>query len=210
MSDPLASLPPGDRLEDLVRLLVRHQEAFRGFLRRRVDDGELAEDTSAEFGTGRRAASDGAGRTRPPSIVTHGEHLRWTGRPAWSEYVFLWFFTAVFGVRAGLALWNGAWGMAGINSVGLALFVALAAFFRQTTRYTLTQDAVYKTKGLRGTSEQRLPLTEIQSVSVRQSALDRYLDIGAVVLHLKDGTSDRWAGVKHPGVIQGKIQALLR
>lgn len=139
-----------------------------------------------------------------------GEHVRWTGRPAWSEYVFLWFFTVVFGVRAGFALWSGAWGTAVINSAGLALFVALAAFFRQTTHYTITHDAVYKTKGLRGTSEHRLPLTEIQSVSVRQSALDRYLDIGAVVLHLKDGTSDRWAGVKCPEVVQGKIQALLR
>lgn len=137
-------------------------------------------------------------------------NIKWVGRPAWSEYVFLWFFTLVFGVRAGFALRNGAWGTAVIDSAGLALFVALAAFFRQTTHYTLTDEALYKTIGLRGTSESRVPLTDIDSVSVRQSALDRYLDIGAVVLHLKDGTSDRWAGVKHPDVIQGKIQALLR
>jgi hypothetical protein len=33
------------------------------------------------------------------------EVTRWSGQPAWSQYVFLWFITFVFGVRAGLSVW---------------------------------------------------------------------------------------------------------
>jgi membrane protein YdbS with pleckstrin-like domain len=135
--------------------------------------------------------------------------VRWTGRPAWSEYVFLWFFTMVFGVRTGFALWIGEWGMAIINGLGVVLFVTLAVFFRQTTHYTMTHDAVYKTKGLAGKSESRVPIADIASVSIRQSALDRFLGIGTVMLHLKDGARERLVGLKNPGVIQRKLEALL-
>jgi hypothetical protein len=48
-------------------------------------------------------------------------------------------------VRAGLAVWIGQWGMAIIFGAGMALSVALAVFFRHTTRYTVTQDAVRQT-----------------------------------------------------------------
>lgn len=135
--------------------------------------------------------------------------VRWTGRPAWSEYVFLWFFTMVFGVRAGFALWIGQGGTAIINGLGVMLFVALAVFFRQTTRYTMTHDAVYKTKGLAGESESRIPISDITSVSIRQSALDRFLGVGAILLHLKDGAHERLADIQDPEVIQRKIEALL-
>ena len=137
------------------------------------------------------------------------ETIRWTGRPAWGEYVFLWFVTVVFGVRFGLSVWNGQWGTAMILGSGLVMSGALAVFFRQTTRYTVTQDAVYKTKGFFGESEDRLPIADIESVSVRQSPLDRFLGIGTIMLQLKEGKHERLVGLKVPDVIRRKIEVLL-
>ncbi len=123
--------------------------------------------------------------------------------------MFLWFFAVVFGVRAGLAVWLGQWGMAIIFGSGLVLSAALAVFFRHTTRYTVTPDAVHRTKGLFGESEHRVLIADIESVSVRQSPLDRFFGIGTVMLQTKDGTHERLAGLKDPDVIRRKIEALL-
>jgi membrane protein YdbS with pleckstrin-like domain len=139
-----------------------------------------------------------------------GEVIRWSGRPAWSEYVFLWFITVVFGVRTGLSVWWGQWGIVAIHVAGMAVFVGLAVFFRCTTRYTVTPDAIYRTVGLLGQREDRLPMSEVESVSVRQSGLDRLLGIGTVALHRADGTYARLAGLRDPEVIQRKIEPLLR
>ena len=142
---------------------------------------------------------------------SHGNEVtRWTGQPAWREYVFLWFITVVFGVRAGLSVWWGQWGIVAIHLAGMALFVGLAVFFRRTTRYTMTPDAIYRTIGLFGQREDRLPMSEVESISVRQSGLDRLLGIGTVALHRDDGTYVRLAGLRDPEVICRKLEPLLR
>jgi len=141
----------------------------------------------------------------------HGSEVtRWSGRPAWSEYVFLWFITVVFGVRAGLSVWWGQWGIVAIHVAGMAVFIGLAVFFRRTTLYTVTQDAVYRTVGVLGRREDRLPWSEVQSVDVRQSGLDRLLGIGTVMLHRVDGISVRLIGLRDPDVIRRKLEPLLR
>jgi membrane protein YdbS with pleckstrin-like domain len=146
-----------------------------------------------------------------PEGLRHGrEVIRWSGQPAWSQYVFLWFITVVFGLRVGLLVWWGDWGSAAIHVAGMAMFVGLAVFFRRTTRYTLTQDSIYRTTGLFGKSEDRLPLSEVESVDVGLTRLDQLLGIGTVLLHRADGTSERLAGLKEPEVIQRKIEALLK
>jgi membrane protein YdbS with pleckstrin-like domain len=146
-----------------------------------------------------------------PDVPRHGREVtRWSGQPAWSEYVFLWFITVVFGVRAGLSIWWGQWGIVAIHLVGMAVFVGLAVFFRRTTRYTVTQEAIYRTTGILGQREDRLPMSEVESVSVRQSGLDRLLGIGTLALHREDGTYVRLAGLRDPEVIQRKVEPLLR
>ncbi|MFZ5863469.1 MAG: PH domain-containing protein [Nitrospirota bacterium] len=138
------------------------------------------------------------------------EVTRWSGQPAWSQYVFLWFITVVFGVRAGLSVWWGQWGIVAIHVAGMAVFVGLAQFFRRTTRYTLTQEAIYRTTGIVGRTQARLPLSEVESVSVGQSRLDQLLGIGTVLLHRENGTSERLDGLRDPEVIQRKVDALLK
>lgn len=152
-------------------------------------------------------------RVSPMDIhaAVHGnEIIRWSGRPAWSEYVFLWFITVVFGVRAVLSVWWGQWGVVAIHLAGMAVFVGLAVFFRRTTRYTVTQEAIYRTTGILGQRQDRLPMSEVESVSVRQSGLDRLLGIGTLALHREDGTYVRLAGLRDPEVIQRKLEPLLR
>jgi membrane protein YdbS with pleckstrin-like domain len=144
------------------------------------------------------------------SVRHDDEVTRWSGQPSWSQYFFLWFITAVFGLRVGLFVWWGEWGSAAIHVAGMAVFVSLAVFFRRTTRYTLTQEAVYRTTGLLGQRENRLPLSEFESVSVGLTRLDQLLGIGTVLLNRADGTSERLAGLSEPEVIQRKIEALLR
>lgn len=123
--------------------------------------------------------------------------------------MFLWFITLVFGVRAGLSVWWGQWGIVAIHLAGMAVFVGLAVFFRRTTRYTVTEQAVYRTIGLLGRREDRLAMSEVESVSVRQSGLDRLLGIGTVALHRQDGSYVRLAGLRDPEVIRRKLEPLL-
>jgi membrane protein YdbS with pleckstrin-like domain len=146
-----------------------------------------------------------------PETSRYGHEVtRWSGQPAWSEYVFLWFITVVFGVRAGLSVWWGQWGVVAIHLAGMAVFVGLAAFFRRTTRYTITEEAIYRTIGLFGQREARLPMSEVKAVSVGQSGLDQVLGIGTVLLHREDGTYERLAGLRDPEVIRRKLEPLLR
>ncbi|MFZ5876773.1 MAG: PH domain-containing protein [Nitrospirota bacterium] len=147
----------------------------------------------------------------PPTPSRRGHEVtRWSGQPAWSQYIFLWFITAVFGVRTGLSVWWGQWGIVVIHVAGMAVFVCLAVFFRRTTKYTLTQEAIYRSAGMFGRTDERLPLSEVASVDVGRSRLDQLLGIGTVLLYREDGTSDRLAGLKDPEVIQRKIEALLK
>jgi len=144
------------------------------------------------------------------NTVSHGSEVtRWSGQPAWREYVFLWFITVVFGVRAGLSVWWGQWGIVAIHVAGMGVFVGLAVFFRSTTRYTVTHEAVYRTVGVLGRREDRLPLSEVESVSVRQSGLDQLLGIGTVLLHREDGVSVRLPGLCDPEVLHRKLEPLL-
>jgi membrane protein YdbS with pleckstrin-like domain len=99
--------------------------------------------------------------------------------------------------------------MAIIFGSGLVLSAALAVFFRHTTRYTVTPDAVHRTIGVFGESEESVPIADIESVSVRASPLDRFFGIGTVMLQTKDGTRERLVGLKDPDVIRRKIEGLL-
>ena len=133
----------------------------------------------------------------------------WSGQPAWSEYIYLWFFAILFGARAVVSLWIGHWANMLIHLTGIGLLVALAVFLRQTSHYRLTRMAVYRTIGILGKAEQTFPLKAIATVSIRQGPLDRFFGIGTVLLHFKEGSRERLVGVKDPEVVCRKITALL-
>ncbi len=141
--------------------------------------------------------------------MTNREPPVWEGRPALGYYFFLWFFVVVLGGRGLFALWVGDRGSAAIYLAGMALLAALGLFLRRTTRYRVTRQAVSRSDGLFGTAEQLFPLSSIASVREQWGPFDRLLGCGEVMLHLKDGTQERLAGVKDPGVVCRKITALL-
>jgi membrane protein YdbS with pleckstrin-like domain len=133
----------------------------------------------------------------------------WEGRPAWGYYFFVWFFVVILAVRGMIALWMGYRGSATIHLAGVPMLVGLALFLRRTTRYRVTRQAVSRSEGILGEAERSFPLSSIASVREQQGPLDRLLGCGEVMLHLKDGTLERLAGVKDPEVVCRKIAALL-
>jgi len=133
----------------------------------------------------------------------------WEGRPAWGYYFFVWFFVFILAVRGMIALWMGYGVSASIHLAGVPMLAALALFLRRTTRYRVTRQAVSRSEGFFGKAERSFPLSSIASVQEQQGPLDRWLGCGEVMLHLKDGTRERLAGVKDPEVVCRKIAALL-
>jgi membrane protein YdbS with pleckstrin-like domain len=133
----------------------------------------------------------------------------WIGKPAWSAYVFLWFFAAIMAIRGIISFRLGYWDSMLFHLAVVGMLSALAFFLRRSTHYKVTRKAVHRSKGFLGKEEQTFPLTAIVSVDEQQGPLDRLFGSGDVVLHLKEGTRQRLAGVKDPDVVCRKIRALL-
>lgn len=134
----------------------------------------------------------------------------WEGRPAWSEYIFLWFFALVSALRSLLIFSTGDSGSGLIYALGIGFFVGLAVFLRRTNRYAVTRAAVHRAAGILGRSERIVPLTKIAAATVEQGPLDRLFGIGTIVLRLKEGGPvETIRGVRDPEVVCRKIEALL-
>jgi membrane protein YdbS with pleckstrin-like domain len=133
----------------------------------------------------------------------------WYGRPAWSGYSLLWLFVAILAIRGILFTRIVPWPTALLHAVPIILLTAIAVGLRQTSHFRLTRTAVYRSKGILGKQEQAFPLPLIQTADERQGPLDRLFGTGDVILHFKDGTHERLAGVKDPEIISRKIRALI-
>jgi membrane protein YdbS with pleckstrin-like domain len=138
-----------------------------------------------------------------------GDQPVWEGRPAWSHYFFLWFIVAVLAIRGLFSLRTEDWGSAAVDLAGMALLAALGLFLRRTTRYRVTRRAVFRSEGLFGNAERSFPLPSIASVREHRGPFDRLLGCGDVMLHLRDGTQERLAGVNEPDIVCRKIESLL-
>lgn len=150
--------------------------------------------------------------TSRPRSSDEDRLLVWEGRPAWSEYIFLWFFALISAVRALIVfiLPMGDPGSGLIYLFGAGLFIGLASFLRRTNRYAVTRAAVHRASGLFGRGEKIIPLKEISRLSIEQGPLDRLFGIGTLLLHLKEGDrADRLSGIRDPEVVCRKIEALL-
>lgn len=154
--------------------------------------------------------ADGLTSSSFPSGKDH--RLVWEGRPALSEYVFLWFFAVLSAIRGAVVfvLPMGDLGSGLIYFSGTVLFIGLALFLQRTTRYAVTRAAVHQATGLLGRGEKIIPLENITATSVEQGPLDRLFGIGTLLLHLKEGErADRLSGIRDPEVVSRKIEALL-
>lgn len=136
----------------------------------------------------------------------------WEGRPAWGEYIFLWFFALISAIRALFIFFLpvGDPGTGAIYGLGASLFIWLALFLRRTSRYAVTRAAVHRAAGFLGRDEKIIPLQKIAAVGAEQGPLDRLFGIGTVVLNLKGGEqAERLRGIRDPEVVCRKIEALL-
>lgn len=148
--------------------------------------------------------------TSHPLPSEESQRLIWQGRPAWSEYVFLWFIASVSALRALFIFSTGDPTSGFIYVLGVGLFVGLAIFLRRTTRYAVTRAAVCRAAGILGRGEESIPLKKIAAAGIEQGPLDRLFGIGTVVLHLTEGDRrERLRGLREPEVVCRKIEALL-
>lgn len=134
----------------------------------------------------------------------------WAGRPAWSEFVFLWFFAGLAAIRALVAGGLGDPASAAIYAGGALLFIALAVFLRQGIHYCITREGIYTTFGILQPVGREIPLREVSLVEIEQGPLDRFFGIGTVILSLKSQERrERIKGVADPEVVYNKIMALI-
>jgi len=133
----------------------------------------------------------------------------WTGRPAWSTYLWLWIFCAILGIRGVVSFSMGYRNSALFHIMAIGLLAMLAVLLRSTSRYRLTRQAIYRSKGFVGKAEQSFPISSVSSVSEKRSPLERFTGSGDLVLHLKNGVNERLTGLKHPEILRRKIEALL-
>jgi membrane protein YdbS with pleckstrin-like domain len=133
----------------------------------------------------------------------------WRGRPAWSSFILLWIFVVILAIRGIAFIWIVSWLSALFHAVPILLLTAIAVGLRQTALYRITRRAVYRSKGFTGTQEHSVSLSQIDSTSERMGPLDRLFGTGDVILHLKDGTTERLAGIKEPEIVSRKITAMI-
>lgn len=73
----------------------------------------------------------------------------------------------------------------------------------------MTRQSIYKSQGVFGKTNLRLPLEEINEVKIWQGPLDFLFGIGTISLKIKIGKVERLVGIKDPEVVERKIKALL-
>lgn len=136
--------------------------------------------------------------------------ILWLGRPAWTEYIYLWFFSGIALTRAAFSSWIEDPVSLSIFVGGSAAFVALGWFLRSTTQYALTRQAVYRSVGILGRDRQAIPIESISNVEVEQGPLDRLFGIGVIVVEVKEsGRRERLRGVPDPDIFLSKLSAML-
>jgi hypothetical protein len=128
--------------------------------------------------------------------------------PSWWYFTWLYLFSLMAGLRGLLLLQVGVEG-AEIWELVAVTFVAIAAIMRKWAETIVTSKRVLLRSGYTGREIQSLSLDKIGDMTVKQGPVDRFLDIGTIVLHSsRDDRSLLLRGVPHPGVLTTRLKAI--
>jgi hypothetical protein len=142
---------------------------------------------------------------------TGGETVRWSAYPSWRHFIWLYCFSAMAGLRGLLALgWGGSGGAAAVWMGGAAGLLACAGGLRFWGKYVLTSRRVVVENGYTGRPTQAIALEQIDEIVVSQGPIAQFFDIGTVAVCSVDGGRVVLSGVRSPGVIRTRIEALQR
>ncbi|RMH08176.1 MAG: PH domain-containing protein [Nitrospirae bacterium] len=148
--------------------------------------------------------------TSHPASQAGQEVIRWKAYPAWSHFLWLYFFSALTGFRALPLIWSGVEGWEVWLGGALAL-LGCAAALRHWAFYYMTSTRLGIINGYTGREIASLAIAEIGEVVVRQGLLARWLDIGTLVItSAKQESYLSFKGIHRPEVIKTRLLALSR
>ncbi|MDT7042385.1 PH domain-containing protein [Candidatus Nitronereus thalassa] len=140
--------------------------------------------------------------------TTKGERILWKAYPSWKHFTWLYLFSALSALRAGLFLYFGipTWEM----WIAGAIFLLSCVFvIRHWARYFVTSAKVEIKNGYTGKEIDAINLEQIRDISIQQGFIAGKLGIGTLVI--QDSGGDRrlqFRGVRDPEVIKARIDAL--
>lgn len=130
----------------------------------------------------------------------------WEAYPAWAQFSWLYFLSALTALR-GILLFR--FGIQGWQTwlVGAGLLIACAAILRRWAHYELTRDRLTVRNGYTGREIQSVALHDVSEITVQQGIVGEFFGIGA--LAIRSRTTDRvlfLRGLVDPETIKHRIQ----
>lgn len=136
------------------------------------------------------------------------ERTIWTACPSWRQFIWLYFFSLMTGLRSllfyafvipGWESWLG----------GTVVLLAIPVLLRRWAIYSITSLRLILRNGYTGREIAAMPLERVGEVNIKQGPIARVLGIGTVVVRDVSGAEVfRFRGIAEPDVIRNRIMAL--
>lgn len=133
--------------------------------------------------------------------------MLWEAYPAWAQFSWLYFLSALTALRGALLFRFGVDGWQ-MWIVGAGLLIACAAILRRWAHYELTRETLTVRNGYTGREIQSMTLHDVGDITVQQGIVGEFFGIGMLVIRSR--TTDRLVflrGVLDPGTMKLRIQA---
>ena len=139
------------------------------------------------------------------------ERIIWEGYPSWLEHVFLFLFMGAAGVRMLLALRTGQWTVAWLYLAATGVFFTIAAAFHYSAYYQITSLRIRILNGISKRRGQEIPIDQVRTLAVRSEPLNRWFDIGSLVVTWNEGAGDSTVlkGLPDPDRIMRHLEAVI-
>jgi hypothetical protein len=137
------------------------------------------------------------------------ERIIWEGHPSWGQFIWLYFFSLMTGLRGLIFLQAGVSGWE-MWIVGSGMLLGVVVILRYWAKYVITSKRVLLRNGYSGMDMASVDFEMITAVEVMQGPVAGILGIGTLVLQCQDSNrSLRFRGIKDPEVLETKLRALL-
>jgi len=118
---------------------------------------------------------------RAPPLPPY-ERVLWRGYASWADHALLFVFMAFALLRAAFAFRSGDWETVGLYALAIGVFFGISAWFHYGAFYQISSHRIRITSGLWGAQTRELPLSQIRSVAIRREILNRWFDLGSLVI----------------------------
>jgi len=139
------------------------------------------------------------------------ERIIWEGYPSWLEHVILFLFMSAAGLRMLLALRTGQWMVAWLYLAAIGVFLTIAAAFHYGAYYQITSLRIRILNGISKRRSREIPIERVRTVAVRSELLNRWFDIGSLVVTWNEGAGESLVlkGLPDPDRIKRHLEAVI-